>query len=165
MVEVSKEVLEVRLEAGTIVTLKPAKVVDAAFEVGALAREVVHARLGVLVRTLTDLVCGTVRLADDAVALRLARVDVLVVELLSHGEHSRGVGPTRLGRGRKQARGRGRLYWSSSDGRGGSGGARTVRHTRSKVVALSGQLRDRVRNFVEEVVNLVLIEALAVLRF
>ena len=74
---------------------------------GALARELVHAGLGVLVGTLADLVCGGVCLVDDAVALGLAGLHVLVVELLGHREHAGGVGGAGLRRGGEQARGAG----------------------------------------------------------
>ncbi len=104
------------------------------------------------------------RLVNDAVALRLTRLHILIVELLRHGEHAGGVSAARLGGCGKQAGGAGHAArcgrWWRLHGRCGYGAARAC----DCLVALRCELRDGVRYLVEEVVNFVLVKALAVLR-
>jgi hypothetical protein len=87
VLKVAQKVLEEALQVGAVVALKATQVVDLALEVRTLVFKRSEFALCFVLSTLEERIRFDSRFSDETLLFCLARSDVVVVELLSHGEH------------------------------------------------------------------------------
>ena len=157
----------------TIVALETAQVVDAAFEVGAFGLEALHTSPRVPLCLLDDGLGLDFAFVDQAIASFLAGLNVLVVQFLGHGEHGRSRRGVRVGGGLQQRLGRRLRGLRTGHGRRyrhlcGCGRYCAIRwglrQALLEFVTLGAECGNGVCHLIKKIVNLVLVETLAVLR-
>ena len=84
--------MQVALEAGAVVRLEAAQLVDLVLQAGALLLELDQGAVTLVLGLMDDLLASGAGLGDDALALRLAVGHVLVVQALGQFEHTGGGG-------------------------------------------------------------------------